>query len=176
MAADVLASMAVVIGANTAEFEKALTQASSSLQKSAKQMQAIGTSMSKYITLPMIGIGAVSLKMAEDLDKSLREVNSLFGETGAAAESSFKDISTQVNLLSQNLGVAQETLSKGLYQAISAGVPKDNIFDFMTVASKAAIAGVTSTETAVDGLTTIINAFEKTYQKPGRWRIQCSKP
>jgi TP901 family phage tail tape measure protein len=50
-------------------------------------------------------------------------------------------------------------LTEGLYQAISAGVPQENAFTFMAVAAKASIAGVTDVNTAVDGLTTVINAF-----------------
>jgi TP901 family phage tail tape measure protein len=50
-------------------------------------------------------------------------------------------------------------LRKGLYEAISSGIPEGNALEFMQIASKAAVAGVTDVETAVDGLTTIINAF-----------------
>jgi len=39
-------------------------------------------------------------------------------------------------------------------------VPKENAIEFLTVATKAAIGGVTDTATAVDGLTTVINAFK----------------
>ena len=96
---------------------------------------------------------------AVQLDTKMREVVTLFGETGPAAEASLGQVKTQVKDLSNEFGVAQETLTGGLYQAISAGVPRDNALEFMRVASQAAIGGVTDTETAVDGLSTVINAF-----------------
>lgn len=50
--------------------------------------------------------------------------------------------------------------ARALYQAISAGVPQDNAIDFLGTASGLAIAGMTDTATAVDGLTNVINAFK----------------
>lgn len=109
-----------------------------------------------------VAVGAFAIKGTADaatVEKGLREVNSLFGRTGPAAEETFNKMRGAVADLSNEVGVAQDVLVGGLYQAISAGVPEDNAFEFMRVASKAAIAGVTDTETAVDGLSTIINAF-----------------
>lgn len=100
-----------------------------------------------------------SIGAAAELETKFREVVTLFGETGPAADKSFKQVRGQVRQLSNQFGIAQETLVGGLYQAISAGVPRENAFEFMQVASKAAVGGVTDVETAVDGITTIINAF-----------------
>lgn len=61
--------------------------------------------------------------------------------------------------VSRNLGTDATEATGALYQALSAGVPTDNAISFLEVASKAAIGGVTDTETAVDGLTTVMNAF-----------------
>ena len=96
---------------------------------------------------------------ANDLAIGLREVVTLTGATGKAANQTFDEFSNLVADVSNEFGIAQSVLTGGLYQALSAGVPKDNVFEFMQVASQAAIAGVTDVETAVDGLTTIINAF-----------------
>lgn len=102
---------------------------------------------------------AAAITAAARLDTKMREVVTLFGETGAAAEKSLGQIQGTVRTLSDEFGIAQTTLTEGLYQAISAGVPKENALEFMRVASSAAVAGVTDVETSVDGLTSIINAF-----------------
>ena len=96
---------------------------------------------------------------AGQLQTQLREVNTLTGLVGPAAERSFNQFTRGVAGLSRELGVAQQELTGGLYQAISAGVPRGNAIDFLRIATRAGIAGVTDTETAVDGLTTVINAF-----------------
>lgn len=101
------------------------------------------------------------VKAAQAVSGGLREVVTLTGETGAAADAAFAEFRQGVQGVSRELGISQETLTGGLYQALSAGVPRENAFTFLEVAGKAAIAGVTDTETAVDGLTTVINAWGK---------------
>lgn len=128
-----------------------------------RRMARTGALMSKGLTLPIVGafavVAGVGTKALIEVEEGLREVNSLFGETGEAGERNFRELQTMVKDLSQELGVAQSTITDGLYQAISAGVPKDNAFEFMQVATKASIAGITDVETSVDGLTSIINAW-----------------
>lgn len=60
---------------------------------------------------------------------------------------------------SVEVGRTTDEVVPALYQAISAGVPADNVFDFMKVASDAALGGVTDLETSVDTLSTVINAY-----------------
>jgi TP901 family phage tail tape measure protein len=113
----------------------------------------------------IIGLGALAVGAnkavtdATDLAIGLREIVSLTGATGDEAEKSFTRFADLVSNLSNEFGIAQTVLRKGLYEAISSGIPEGNALEFMQIASKAAVAGVTNVETAVDGLTTVINAF-----------------
>jgi TP901 family phage tail tape measure protein len=113
----------------------------------------------------IIGLGALAVGAtkavtdATDLAIGMREIVSLTGATGDEAESTFTRFSDLVSGLSNEFGIAQTVLRKGLYEAISSGIPEGNALEFMQIASKAAVAGVTNVETAVDGLTTVINAF-----------------
>ena len=61
--------------------------------------------------------------------------------------------------LSKDFGVPVEEVLDGIYQALSAGVPKDNVVDFMRTALKTSLAGVTDTTSAVDVLTSVMNAY-----------------
>jgi TP901 family phage tail tape measure protein len=145
---------------------------SSGFDKLGKELGRLDTPMEKLgattralapaatVALGALTVGAVaSVTQANNLAVGLREVVTLTGETGKAADATFTEFQGLVKDLSNEFGVAQDVLTGGLYQALSAGVPRENAFEFMQVASKAAIAGVTNVETAVDGLTTIINAF-----------------
>lgn len=149
----------VTFAADSSQVGSAFDKIQSSSGSLGDKLSSLGGTLTKGVTLPLVALGVAGLKMAGDVDKGLREVNTLFGETGSAADATFKELQSGVKDLSNEIGVAQTTLTSGLYQAISAGVPKENVFDFMEVAAKAAIAGVTDTETAVDGLTTTLNAF-----------------
>jgi TP901 family phage tail tape measure protein len=132
-------------------------EGSSAAGATGKKMAAVlgGALAAGFAAIKLGGL----IKEAANLDNQMREVVTLFGETGAAADASLGQVKAQVRSLSDEFGIAQETLTEGLYSAISAGVPRENALEFMQVASKAAIGGVTDVATAVDGLTTVINAF-----------------
>jgi TP901 family phage tail tape measure protein len=118
-----------------------------------------GPLIAAFGTAAVFGFAKQGVDAAAAFDKGLREVVTLTSLTGDAAEEAFQGFSNSVKALSGDLGIATDTLTTGLYNAISAGVPTDNVFTFLEVAGKAAIGGVTDVNTAVDGLTTVLNAF-----------------
>lgn len=62
---------------------------------------------------------------------------------------------------SKNLLDTSATVAKGIYQAYSAGMQgsQEEVANFVTIASQAAVAGLTDTESAVNGMTSVINAY-----------------
>ena len=146
---------------NSAGFDKL----SRELKRLDTPIERLGAITRSLAPAAIIGLGALAVGAnkavtdANGLAIGLREVVTLTGDTGDAANATFSEFSSLVADVSKEFGIAQSVLTGGLYQALSAGVPKDNALEFMQVASQAAIAGVTDVETAVDGLTTIINAF-----------------
>ncbi|KKL89348.1 hypothetical protein LCGC14_1915580, partial [marine sediment metagenome] len=140
------------LGVDTKDFDKGMKGLGASIKKHSKQIRLAGLAMAGF----GVAIGVVAVKSAAAFDKGMREVNSLLG----LSEKEFQALSKETLELSKSLGVDAVESTKALYQAISAGIPRENALTFMKVASKAAIAGVTDTETAVDGLTTAMNAWK----------------
>ena len=97
-----------------------------------------------------------SLKKFATFEKGMQEVFTLMPKMTGDMK---KKMSADVLALSREMGVLPEKVVPALYQAISAGVPPDNVFEFMKTASKASIGGVTTLETAVDGLTSVVNTY-----------------
>ena len=124
-----------------------------------KKLTNIGSTLSLSITAPLTAMGAVAVNEFATVEKGLREINSLFGLTGEEAEKNFGMLTKVAEEASKELGILQSDVVPAMYNAISAGVPKENIFEFIKVAGNAAIGGVTDLNTSVDGLTSIINAF-----------------
>ncbi len=60
---------------------------------------------------------------------------------------------------SKAIGVLPEEVIPSLYNSLSAGVPPDNVFAFIQTANKLAVGGATELGVAVDGLTSVVNAF-----------------
>lgn len=146
----------VKIGADVTGLNRGLKSAGSSVNgfsdKVSRRMKIAGT----MLVGAAAAIGGAALKMAGDFDGAMREVNTMM----QLSEEQFKAFSKEIQTVSRELGVSATDSAKALYQAISAGIPKENIVEFLEIATKAAIGGVTDTTTAVDGLTTVLNAFK----------------
>jgi TP901 family phage tail tape measure protein len=110
------------------------------------------------------GFGVAAVKAASSFEKGMLEVATLTPDVA----NNLKSMSGDVLDLSARLGVDAVGSTKALYQAISAGVPADNAISFLETASKAAVAGVTDTETAVNGITSAVNAFKPAGLDAGR--------
>ena len=118
----------------------------------------------KMATL-FVGIFAVK-KVKQLLDDSLAEfknfqqgMSEVFTLMPGLDDLVKEEMVENVKLLAEEMGILSSEVVPALYQAISAGVPQENVFEFLEVAGQAAIGGVTDLETAVDGLSSIVNAY-----------------
>ena len=91
----------------------------------------------------------------QEYQTSVAKVNTL----ADTSVKSIDDISTEVMSLSDDVGQASSDIAEATYQAISAGVNTANSVDFVRQANELAVGGFTSTTTAVDVLTTALNAY-----------------
>jgi TP901 family phage tail tape measure protein len=160
--ATTIAELVVKIGADIKGFQNATKQMEnefSGIVNAGNKMKAIGGTLTTYVTAPILAAAGASIKMAADVDKGVSEVITLFGLTGTEATAMSKKMKEGIAGVSNEVGIAQTVITEGLYNAISAGIPEENVFDFMTIAAQASIAGVTDVNTAVDGITTAINAY-----------------
>lgn len=133
---------------------KAQAQTRRTVGNITKTMDSAGRSMAKFGLLAVGALGFAA-KSASDFDKNMREVNTLLN----LPENEFRNFKKEILEFSTAMGVDATDATNGLYQAISAGVPQVEVIDFLGVAARASVAGVTDLKTAVDGLTTVTNAF-----------------
>lgn len=104
-------------------------------------------------------IGDYANKSVDDFtgfEKGMAEVSTLLSDSTTA---SMGIMQNQVKEFATDTGRLTTDIVPALYQAISASVPQENVFSFLETANKAATGGVTTLETAVDGLTSVINAY-----------------
>ena len=76
-----------------------------------------------------------------------------------ASQQTKDKLSKDVLDISEKYGKSANEISEAMYQALSAGVEQDKVRGFLEVAQKGATAGVTDITTAVDGLSSIVNAW-----------------
>jgi len=117
---------------------------------------ALGT-LTKVSALAGAGIAALSVKLAGDFSKNLREVSTLMDNT---SEKSIKKMSKELRLLSQTSGLALSSLSRAKYDVVSAGFAEaSESAQILAASTQLAVGGVTSASAAADLLTTSLNAY-----------------
>ena len=94
---------------------------------------------------------------AETFEYSIAKVQSI----ARASEEDLKGMSDEIRRVSTEMGYSANEVSEAVYQAISASVDASEAVGFVEDATKLARAGFTETTTAVDVLTTAINAYGK---------------
>jgi TP901 family phage tail tape measure protein len=86
-------------------------------------------------------------------------MNEVFTLMPGITDEAMGDMTGQVKDFAKEMGVLPEEVVPALYQAISAGVPPGNVFEFLETSQKAAEGGVTDLTTAVDGISSVVNAY-----------------
>lgn len=128
--------------------------AGETLQKVGSGISSVGDTMSKYITLPIVGAATASSKLAMDFETSMAKVSTIAGNVD------MDSMADQIRRISSEYGESATDIAEATYQAISAGQDASNAVDFVETSLKLAKSGFTDTSTAVDTLTTVLNAYK----------------
>ena len=143
---------AAAIGTSEA---KRISQEMETTAKVGEKFSKAGDLLTKGLTLPIVGVGAATTKMAVDFESSFAKVSTLL-------DSNVVDFAQYKNELlnaSSETKVAVDEFSEAVYSSISAGVDQKEAIQFTTDAMKLAKGGFTDGAKAVDVLTTAINAY-----------------
>ena len=134
---------------------KRISQEMETTAKVGEKFSKAGDLLTKGLTLPIVGVGAATTKMAVDFESSFAKVSTLL-------DSNVVDFTQYKNELldaSSETKVAVDEFSEAVYSSISAGVDQKEAIQFTTDAMKLAKGGFTDGAKAVDVLTTAINAY-----------------
>lgn len=127
----------------------------STTAKVGKTLSKTGASLTKGLTLPIMGAGIAVTKMAVDFESNFAKVSTVL-------DSNVVDFGKYKNDLldaSSKSKVAVGEFSEAVYASISAGVDQTKAIGFTTDAMKLAKGGFTTGAKAVDVLTTAINGY-----------------
>lgn len=142
--------------------------ADKSMQKTEKNAESIATKFGNGIktaakwgaaivtaaTVAGTAIMGNAVSAAENFEQSFAKVNTLLSDT-----TDLEKYKKEIIALSNETGVATSDLCESIYSAISAGVDETKAINFTAEALKLAEGGFTDTATAVDVMTTAINAY-----------------
>ena len=154
-----LAKLYVTIAADTKKLTAGLAMAKGEIAKTTAGMGASFQTMG----IAMVAAGAVitaafglTIKSAMDFEAELAQVSTMLDSVSMKHMPEFK---SGLQSLAMEFGESTSTLSKGLYDILSASIEPSKALDVLAVASKAATAGITDTGVAADAITTIINSY-----------------
>ena len=131
-----------------------LVKLGANMQSTGDKIAGFGASITKA-TAPIAGIGAAAVKMAADYENAVAKVYTIMDKHVMTTD----DMSKSILDLSTATGKSATELADATYQALSASVSTEKVAGFVEDAVKLSKAGFTETATAVDTLTTVINAY-----------------
>ena len=131
------------------------------------QMKGFGSGAKKILksvavvgAATLVGLGAVTsqgIKEFTALDKQVREVLTLSGD--GATDDAVDSMTDRIREISKQYGQEAENVATSFYDSISAGVDSQLVDKFAEDAAKLATAGSTDISTAVDLLSSAVNAY-----------------
>lgn len=138
-----------------------------------KSMKGMIGSMDKMKTMLMAGgvfymaqraiRGMVSASI--DLEAQLAQVSTMLTKQTIHYMPQYRKEMTR---MAADFGEATGTLSRGLYDILSASIDAGKAMDVLRISAMAAKAGVTDTGVAADAITTILNSYRMQAEEAGR--------
>ncbi len=160
--------IALVGTADLAAFDMATRQLNtleSTLHKASTTLASLGLKSTLFGAGMAFSVGT-AIKSAADFESELAMVSTLL--TAQTEQYLPKYKKELVDLAASSPKDSLEGLTKALYQTISANVPASDAMRVLTIASQSAAAGLTDTETAVDGITSVLNAYQMSAKEATR--------
>ena len=142
------------------EMHKVLGQNKSEIKNTEKlftKMDAIVLTTFQYIATK--GIEAMKQLVSEGM-KFSRELEYADKKIQSISDNSSIEIQSNIGELSLETGTDPIELRNGLYEIISAVGDVDEAYNLLRTSNKLAITGFTDIGNAVDGLTTVLNAYQ----------------
>lgn len=127
----------------------------SNIKDAGDKVSGVGKELSAKVTAPIVGVGTALVAMASGFEDAMAKVATIADTSQVPLE----QLRAEILNLSNETGVASESIADAVYNAISAGQETGNAVNFVANATKLATAGFTDTGSALDVLTTIMNAY-----------------
>lgn len=134
--------------------EKNTESFASKLGNGIKTAAKWGAAIVAAASVAAVAIGTKAVTAASNFETSFAQVNTLLSDTV-----NIDTYKKAIIDLSNKTGTATDSLCESIYSAISAGVEESKAISFVESALKLAEGGFTDAATAVDVMTTAINAY-----------------
>lgn len=128
---------------------------SAGLKKAGTSLTSAGRTLTRTVSLPLIGIGAIATKMALDYDQAFTQIEA----TTNASQETIDGWRKSVLALSGVTARSPEELANALYFLASAGLDAKEIFPALEASAKAAASGLGETQDIAKITANVLNAY-----------------
>tara|TARA_R100000734_G_scaffold2342_1_gene2414 strand:- start:7 stop:2040 length:2034 start_codon:yes stop_codon:yes gene_type:complete len=94
-------TLSVKLSLNDKQFQSALRKSTRSIKRFGSKMQGFGQTLTRNITLPVIGLGAAAVKLASDFEETQSKFNTVFKDISDNAQEASKELSSSFGLSSR---------------------------------------------------------------------------
>lgn len=142
------------------EHERIQKRTAKSIESTGKKISGMSDKMA-LLSAPILAAATAGFKLHSDFANGIAKVSTLVDTTVV----SMQKVSDEIRNVSDETGAGVADLAESTYQAISAGVDAGHAVSFVKDMTIAAKAGFTDTTTAVNGVTTVLNAYGKSAEE-----------
>ena len=158
-----IATLKVNLVAQSAAFERGMKRSSKSLTRFGGTAQQVKGQLLGM--LAAVG-GAMLLRRAitelAEFEKQIANVSTMLDKSSMKYMPQYEKA---INRMAIAFGESTATLSKGLYDILSATIEPAKALDVLTISVKAAKGGFTDTAIAADAITTILNSYSMSAER-----------
>jgi TP901 family phage tail tape measure protein len=125
------------------------------IRSAGTRLRDVGSSMTKGVTLPIVGVGVAAAKMSMDFDASMTKITALVG----LPRREVAGMKNEVLGLAGETGRAPKELADALFFITSAGLKGKTAMGALSASAHASAAGLGETKTVADAVTSAMNAY-----------------
>ena len=118
--------------------------------------KSAGTSCTAMLTVPIMAAGKQMTQMSWEFDDAMAKVSTIADTSQVPLD----DLRKQILDLSDQTGISANEIADNVYNAISAGQDTGDAVNFVAQATKLATAGFTDSASALDVMSTVMNAYK----------------
>jgi TP901 family phage tail tape measure protein len=144
----------VELFADKSELVRGLKAAEYHLKDFGRNIQRLGMQMMAFASIAATPLVA-GTKVFSDFEEQMAHVATMLQKPEEHMDAYRKAI----RQMSVEFGESTETLAKGLYEVLAAGIPAEKALDVLAASAKAARAGMVDTAVAADAITTVLRAY-----------------
>ena len=135
-------------------------------------IKTLASEVTSFDIFSGIGISAATAfaqaaKSSYDFEKEFRKNMLEVATISTQVTDDMTGFMNQVMSITQEIPIKAPEAAKALYSIVSAGHDGADGMEFLEVSAKAAVGGLTETETAADAVTTILNAYKMSAEEAG---------